>query len=260
MENQTKSLSAVFENLNNLKSAFKIGEKIVPIIQNLTEFMQEIAPLLSQINSSIIESAGQMPQAKDQIESVTSATELATTEILDLVDEITAQVNNVESTLSGLQEKQKTQTELLNNLKSVIKGNSEAEKIINDLEVCNDFYDDLVVMKDKVSKVSEDSFKITMSLQVQDITSQQLAAVNHLIESVNDKLSGLVDQINNSDIQEEFKNLAIEVKMESSEETESTTFDSKAKYDHDEKRQKKVDDIIKSGEQASQDDIDKLFA
>jgi chemotaxis regulatin CheY-phosphate phosphatase CheZ len=260
MENNSKSLTKVFENLNSLKSAFKIGEKVVPIIQNLTEFMQEIIPLLNRINSSIVESAGKMPEAKDQINSVTSATELATTEILDLVDEITAEVNSVETTINGLSEIQNKRSELLTKLKNITKDNPSALEIITELEAGNKLENFLNEIKERVTKVNEDSFKITMSLQVQDITAQQLAAVNHLIESVNLKLSNLVEQINSSNIQEELSGLTSNVTEITPDEEGSVSFDKNAKYDHDVSRQERADELVNKKEQATQDDIDKLFA
>lgn len=248
------NLNDVFDNLNNLKNAFKIGEKVVPIIQSLTEFMQEIVPLLEQINYSITDSANQMPKATNQINDVTTATELATTEILDLVDEITNGISEIETSLANLQEKQKYRSELFAKLKNLVVDNSEATTIINQLEESNNVGKIISGIKEKSLKVSEDSYKITLSLQVQDITTQQLAAVNHLITSVNGRLQTLVEQINQSDLKSEFESLNIEV-------PESATFDPNAKYNHETDRQEDADQIFNNGnkEKASQDDIDKLF-
>ncbi len=254
MEKSNK-INDVFDSLDHLKNAFKIGEKVVPIIQSLTEFMQEIVPLLEQINFSITDSAKQMPKAKNQIKDVTAATELATTEILDLVDEITNGTSKINEILTSLIDKQNTRNELLGKLRVIMEGNNDALKIIDELQDSNHVAEDISVIKEKNSKISEDSYKITLSLQVQDITSQQLAAVNHLIESVNGKLSTLVNQINKSDLKAEFESLAISV-------PESATYDPDAKYTHDSDRQDEANEIFNGGsnkEQASQDEIDKLF-
>lgn len=248
------NLNDVFDNLNNLKNAFKIGEKVVPIIQSLTEFMLEIVPLLEQINYSIADSASQMPKASNQINDVTTATELATTEILDLVDEITNGVAEIKTALTNLDEKKENRSKLFAKLKKIVADNSEAYAIIEQLEESNNVSEIISGIKEKISKVNEDSYKITLSLQVQDITSQQLAAVNHLIESVNGRLQTLVEQINDSDLKSEFESLEIEV-------PESATFDPNAKYNHESGKQDDADQIFKNEnkEQASQDDIDKLF-
>lgn len=254
MVTKTANLSSVFENLNNLKNAFKIGEKVVPIIQNLTEFMHEIVPLLESINHSISDSASQMPKAKNQINDVTSATELATTEILDLVDEISNRVMTIDTGLTELEEKQLKKESILKELGDVVSDNPKALELLNQLKEHNNVQEKITAVKEATAKINEDSYKITLSLQVQDITSQQLSAVNHLIENVNEKLQKLMSQIDSSELKKEFNNLQIEV-------PEDAHYDPNARYEHDDARQKKVDDIIEDQKkQASQDEIDKLFA
>lgn len=248
-----KNISNIFDNLNDLKNAFKIGEKVVPIIQSLTEFMQEIVPLLEKINFSISESANQMPQAANQINSVTSATELATNEILDLVDKISENVNETDSKLAEFHKEHEERAKLLIELKEKVSGNSEAVSIIEKIIEKDKMKNDIEELRKRIQTVNEDSFKITMSLQVQDITSQQLAAVNHLIESVNGKLSKLVEQINVSELKDEIKVLSIDV-------PEDAHYDPNAKYDHDKSRQDEVDKLINENQKASQDEIDKLFS
>ncbi len=252
MADGVKNISKIFENLNDLKNAFKIGERVVPIIQSLTEFMQEIVPLLEKINFSISESANQMPQAASQINSVTSATELATNEILDLVDKITETVNETDGKLAEFSEDHATRKKMLIELREIVADKPEAVSLVDKIIEKDKMVEVIDNLRQKIQTVNEDSFKITMSLQVQDITSQQLAAVNHLITSVNDKLSKLVEQINVSELKDEIKVFAIDV-------PEDAHYDPNAKYDHDETRQKEADEIMKN-QQASQDEIDKLFS
>jgi chemotaxis regulatin CheY-phosphate phosphatase CheZ len=89
-----------------------------------------------------------------------------------------------------------------------------------------------------------------MSLQVQDITAQHLAAVNHLIISVQHKLSKLLAVFNLAD-EDSFSKDNLELP--------GTHFDANASYDKSSNDQDLVDSVI-SGEKASQDDIDKLFS
>src|SRR5690606_31012363 len=49
-------------------------------------FLQEIMPLMEEIDHSLRESTQSMPHATSQLQSVSEATELATTEVLDLID------------------------------------------------------------------------------------------------------------------------------------------------------------------------------
>ena len=86
MMKHVSNMTDLFERLNELKVVFRYSEKLIPIIQNLMDFMKETVPLLEDINSSLVESTSKIPKASDQINNISSATELATTEILDIVD------------------------------------------------------------------------------------------------------------------------------------------------------------------------------
>lgn len=235
MPSEQVNFTSVFEKINDLKVLFKFGEKIIPIIQSLVSFMKDIIPLLENINTSIAESTNKMPQATVQISDVTNATEIATTEILDLVDSISNQVNEFEKKVNENEQKAAMQIRLLEKLQSQISGNEGALEIVNELKnmmVDTNHYE---YSRKMLNSLREDAYKITLSLQVQDITSQQLAAVNHLIQSVHIKLSRLVDDIENSDIKEEFL---------SSFNIETVHFDANASYTKGNGRQKEIDEII----------------
>ncbi|MBI2419751.1 MAG: hypothetical protein HYV28_17955 [Ignavibacteriales bacterium] len=201
---ESNSMSKVFERLSDLKSIFKFGEKIVPIIQSLVEFMREIIPLLETINSSISDSTKKMPMAANQIADVTSATELATTQILDLVDDIGIALNNIESGLIQDEENRAKVAHLLAVIKEKVgpvhAAQAELDEVY-DLVISSQLKESSIQL---IEAIKDDTYKITLSLQVQDITAQQLAAVNHLIESVNNRLTMLVQDINQSDIRSEF--------------------------------------------------------
>lgn len=245
------NMSTIFDKLNDLKNLFKFGEKIVPIIQSLIEFMKEIVPLLENINSSIADTASKMPQATNQISNVTSATELATTEILDLVDQITNDLMVIEKAINPPEESKSEVSELVDELKQHVSDNEEALALVDKIAHLSGGVVVPQEANDTLKKVNESVYQITLSLQVQDITSQQLLAVNHLIQSVHDKLSTLISNIDDSDIRDEIRNLDIEV-------PDGATFDANASYAKDD-RQDKADEIIDQQTKASQDEIDKLF-
>lgn len=247
-------MNKVFESLNQLKSAFKFGEKIVPIIQSLSQFMEEIVPLIENINTSIEESTQQMPKATYQIDDVTNATELATNEILDLVDEISGILQGIEEQVVIELETIKRKEEILHQVKELTKDNPEVTKL---LEEYADIDKEAVLiekLKQRLATVNEDANKITLSLQVQDITSQQLSAVNHLIGSVNDRLSTLVNEIEKSDVKNELETLKIQA-------PQNADFNPEARYDKSPDKQQDADEIVKKHQQkATQEEIDKLFS
>jgi hypothetical protein len=99
--------------------------------------------------------------------------------------------------------------------------------------------------------MKDDTNSITLSLQVQDITSQQLATVNHLIESVQEKLASLIEDFDNTKIVEGHDNLNLPA---------GASFDPNARYSRSAVPQQEVDTIFnKEMQTASQAEIDKLF-
>jgi len=103
------------------------------------------------------------------------------------------------------------------------------------------------------NKIRDDVYKITLSLQVQDITSQQLAAVNHLIESVRLKLSSLIIHLDETDLTS-IENVKLDIPV-------GSTFDPDAVYTKSTERQEAADLLINSiNNKATQDEIDKLFS
>lgn len=253
-----KNMTQIFSKLNDLKNIFKFGEKIVPIIQSLIEFMKEVVPLLENINSSIADSTSQMPKAASQISNVTSATELATTEILDLVDENSNFLSGIDTTINGIIKNQDEQRARLKKMFAMLQGNPEAEAIISEVLAADNQSEQLKTIQEEIAKINNDNYKITLSLQVQDITSQQLAAVNHLISSVHLRLSSLVDDINQNDIEGDMKTLSVDLPTDGS-------FDPNASYETSGVKQKKADKVIEKEQQkqqqmTSQEEIDKLFS
>lgn len=247
------NMSSLFEKLNDLKSIFRFVEKVVPIVQSLTEFMKDVVPLLENINSSIAESTMKMPQASNHIYNVTSANELATTEILDLVDQITERLNQSHTVINELLKKEEIKLAKLEVLKKAVLNNPEAIKILDEFILETESKNSIKKIQESLSATNEDSYKITLSLQVQDITAQQLAAVNHLIESVHKALTSIIINIEQADLADELSNLKIV-------HTDTATFDPNASYYNGTSRQQVADELLNQRTtKASQEEIDKLF-
>lgn len=282
MNENNANMVQVFSKLGDLKYVFQFGEKILPIIQSIIEFMKDVVPLLENINKSIARTTDDIPKASVQIDNVTSATELATTEILDLVDEITQSLGNIEGTLKIELERESIKEEKRRKLLSIIGENSEAKKAFDEYCQHEINSENIANLLESIAKISEDSYKITLSLQVQDITAQQLAATNHLISSVHSRLASLVNEIDKSEIRKDIQSLKMEA-------PENATFDPNASYAKDERQtiadnvinehkssQAEIDALInanlskpadktqefkdKGSSKASQDEIDKLFS
>ncbi len=250
---QVSNMSDLFERLNDLKVVFRYGQKLIPIIQSIIDFMKETVPLLEDINTSIADSTNKIPKAKDQITNVTSATELATTEILDIADSISIDLDKIEKELKLLQENETKKKELWVKIKDLLKDNDGSGQLVEEYEQLDNSIAVMANFQKVFDKIKNDVYNITLSLQVQDITSQQLAAVNHLIESVRQRLSSLVMHLDET----ELSNMEL-VKIDS---PDNSTFNPEAVYTKSQEKQDMADSLVNSNSsKASQDEIDKLFS
>lgn len=243
----------MFDKLNDLKMLLAYGQKLIPIIKSLVDFMHETVPLLENINNSISETTSKMPNATNQITNVTNATELATTEILDIVDSISNDITKLEEGVKKYHEKLVKRKEVFKEIKELLRFTPKAADLIAKYEELGTESENVDEVLNVFSKIKMDAYNITLSLQVQDITSQQLAAVTHLIDSVNKRLSALILDIDETNIDG--------LNTTGMEAPEGATFDPNAVYDKSAERQERVNEIInKESEQASQSEIDKLFS
>jgi len=251
--NRPANMTELFEKLNDLKSVFRYGQKLIPIIQSLIDFMQETVPLLENINSSIADSTTKIPKASNQIADVTEATELATTEILDIVDLINSDIDSIEKDLKGLTEREKQKSKIIQKLTEAVKDNPEAKSLLINYEELNNEYEELNSVLSVLQKIKNDAYNITLSLQVQDITSQQLSAVNHLISGVQNKLSLLLVDFQETN-NDELKTMKIAV-------PDDASFNPEARYGKDVSQQQLADSLVSNnGFRTTQDEIDKLFS
>ncbi len=252
----TKNMTQLFDKLNDLKSVFNYGQKIIPIIQNLVDFMQDTIPLLESINHSIADSTSKIPKASHQISNVTHATEMATTEILDLVDVISTEVGKIEETLKKEFNSSDNGKDLLDKLAAATSGNEEAQSLIKELYKIVENHTVPQNVFEAIEKIKDDAYNITVSLQVQDITAQQLAAVNHLIESVQQKLSELIVEIQVAEVHDKNgKSDSMEI-----EAPNTAAFNPNARYKNNGESQKIADELIEIKTYTSQEEIDKLFS
>ncbi len=269
----SKNLGGILDKINELRALFIFGQRVIPFLEELFYFVNDIVPVLEDINVSIYESANKMPRASSQLDKVTKATEIATTEILDNLD-------SVLSKLDGMGTHFRTATQDLVALEQL---DDEAFKLIKMsikddqkelLGAITDLYDrkrthlkalkaNATGLEESLQDIRAKSNDIMISLQVQDITSQQIASVNHLIESVQDRLSNLIDRfkISGADLEEIVK-------------SENQTFDPLASYDRSGDGQRVADEVVQESKKpkafkprpgsdhvdpASQDEIDKMF-
>ncbi len=263
-----KDFNEVLGRVDELKALFHFVQRVIPLLEYLFHFLRDLLPVLEGINLSIKESSSKIPHAANKLNKVTEATELATTEILNIVEQILDKSNMISVELTTISKAEAERKEIKEKLDKVFddKNNQdlltrfkEAQALWRENSMLPLYEDTITSLTKIVEEIANDSSNIMIALQVQDITAQQIAAVNHMIESVHLRLSTLLGQFDQADFQSLLHDQQIQL--------ERATFDPNATYSHDDGRQKFADKVIQQhGENdapenvvTSQAEIDKMF-
>lgn len=245
---QSRDINEVLKRINELRAVFVLGQRAVPFLEEVFVFLREIAPLLDEINQSIRETTATMPRATSQLQSASDATKLATTEILDLVDDVLEQLSPLRHHLDRTGEA----------LARIADFDSDAKRIAEDAFAADDIavpaqLEQLWVERQNllldlqkecskeqqgVEEIGHCVNRIMTSLQVQDITEQQIASSNHLIESIRMRMTTLVNRLGVAPApppESDWPNLA------------PMAFDPHASYDNAPERQAVVDALLQKG-------------
>ena len=209
---KTAHIEKITQKVDEIKALFIFGSRVMPFLEDVFNFVRDIAPLIDQINSQLLESSKRMPKASTQLNKVTEATEIATQEIMDMVDGIIFNTTNIQSNFNKFKEYKEKQEDL--NRKFYKKLIILEHKYPNDLEISglrelyekieehladSDLFESTVNHMNEIKRLAGN---IMISLQVQDITAQQIASVNYLIESVQDKIATLLNQLDSDRLPE----------------------------------------------------------
>ena len=280
-----KNLKEMLDKANELRALFIFGQRVIPFLEEIFIFVSEIEPLLEEINISIAENLKKMPSATKQLSKVTEATELATTEIMDILDNLTFKTDVISRNLNHLRQIKDHQIAVSTRLLEILHKGIQANENLNDYlpeisKVMTMIKENEAVQFDKtisetnsiLESINMDSSSIMMSLQVQDITSQQLAAVNHLIETVQEKLMKIIERFDKTNIENLIKKSEIDSNINVSKLHRDIAFDPDAVKTIEEKSgmQSSVDELIKMHKaelnkeeqpiHTLQEDIDKLVS
>ncbi len=280
-----KDISVLLQKADELRALFVLGQRVIPFLEEIFIFVSEIQPLLDEINNSIQENLKKMPSASKQLSKVTEATEMATTEIMDIVDGILYKVDIINANFKRLidisQKNRENPIKLLESIYKSIKKGQDLKPLLPSLatsiaamkNVSNNETDKILRETDElIQSISNDSSSIMISLQVQDITAQQIAAVNNLLETIQGKLGTILAHFHQSDIGELVHHeINYDEKIKVSQLHRKVAFDPDAveAIANKEVRQQQVDDLIDKHSQGgveaieenfSQDDIDALLA
>ena len=166
-------INALLQKAEELKALFVLGQRVIPFIEEIFLFIKETSPLLDEISVSIHENIQRMPKAAKQLSKVTEATETATNEIMDTVDGLVYKSGIISNNLAQIKS-------LANGDESLTA--EQFMRIVNNSE-------------ELLKSIKRDSQGIMMALQVQDITSQQIAAVTSILDAVQSRLGKLTKRL-----------------------------------------------------------------
>lgn len=209
-------------------------------LDQLLSILRSIMPVLDEMKESVEKSSSKIPKATQQLTNVTEATENATMEILNFIDDIGVRIGSVEEKLKQIEQDLSKKEESVHKLMRVLEGlppeykraflpYEKEWKNLTDLSLHVEMIGEL---RKHLGDVQTISMNIAMALQVQDITSQQIESVRHLIESVRTQLGNIVGMYEGNNA------VALE------HEGEKTAFDEHARYNKDSSRQETADSII----------------
>ena len=187
------------------------NEHIEGTTESVITALQKVITLLDRIKNAIEESSSKIPNASVQLNTVTQATELATVEILDVLDLMGTKIHMLEN---GIKE---FDTE----------GVSEKQLLM------------LSGIKQTLAELKEDTNNITVALQVQDITAQKIGAANHLIESVRKELLNELNYFETAKMKTDNARRQVEVEIEG-----PGAFDVNALYMKTPEHQMKIDEVV----------------
>jgi chemotaxis regulatin CheY-phosphate phosphatase CheZ len=168
------------------------------IMKDLLQLLRDTIPLLENVRNSIQDSAGRIPKASDQLSKVSEATESATVEILDMVEQMTDRFTKAEFRLQEVKlqilQLRKNVQDALSLLSSTSYGTLSKERYEELIQTVYSYYND--PLAEQILKETEtlftttknDYINIAIALQVQDITAQQLVGVAEIINSIQQQL------------------------------------------------------------------------
>ena len=174
------------------------------LFKDLAQALSDVIPVLDKIKETIEDSTGKIPNASRQLHSVTQATESATVEILNVLEVMT---KNIEQAIAGLEHLAslcKRRQDALRAIAELLRDSSDpaasraaqiARQHDEETRPSEDARALLEDMRQSLIRAKESSMDIAMALQVQDITTQQIAGVTHMIESVRTQLGALFSQM-----------------------------------------------------------------
>jgi chemotaxis regulatin CheY-phosphate phosphatase CheZ len=179
--------------------------------ESVISALQKVITLLDRIKNAIEESSSKIPNASVQLNTATQATEVATVEILDVLDQMGTKIHMIE-----------------NGLKEFGEGGLSERQVLM-----------LTGIKQTLSELKENTSNITVALQVQDIMAQKIGAANHLIESVRKELLNELNYFETAKMKTDIARRQVAEDM-----ADARPYDMNASFKKTPEHQSKIDEVV----------------
>ena len=222
-------ISRLINSFNAIKGYFDTTKRYMPQIAKLVFFIEEIIPLLNTIHVNLHKSTSMIPTATEKLDKVTSATEMAATEVMDIVDNVINRLN--------------VMTENLDDIDAFVDEKSDLTNIKEKTET----------IRNEVNGSQDDLFSIMNALQFQDITTQQINSIASTIDVVHGALAELLKGFEDDGITIKARDAAFDPDAEFDF---SRSAESQKMADEFLKESEKVDDLAPQSTESSSETSD----
>ena len=198
-----QEIDGVLEKMSELRVYLDFGTRALPLLSEVGTFVQEIGPVIEGIKSLVDVTSQKLPKASEQLGRVNQFSESASTEILNTVDKMIVTIESIQTPgfnhvggdiLEQTEQRVSTAVDLL------ARKHPEDEDIVELLNAWDLHAQSLKALNRvneaqvKLQSLRDDCNTIMTSLQVQDITGQQIATVIGLMQAIDDVLRKLLAQ------------------------------------------------------------------
>ena len=195
-----EELMTLQTKVEELQAVLLFGKRAIPFLEDTFAFVKNIIPVVEAMKSSVDATSEKLPRASKQLDTVTHATEIASTEILNTLETM---FGKLEAMMSRFREQQEQTRQLAETLHLMDEAwdSMGADAAAQDRqrrlrEAWNKHRTFLLTFgegfPESLQGLQSDCTNIMMALQVQDITAQQIAAVNKMMQSVDEGLNKLM--------------------------------------------------------------------
>jgi chemotaxis regulatin CheY-phosphate phosphatase CheZ len=234
-----EDMNIIVRKVEELRALMVFTQRTLPFLEDVFAFVKDIVPLLDVLKSSVETTSEKLPRASKQLDKITTATELASTEIMNIVEGMYPKVDRMHAEQEARTVAVAALKEKMVRLCALAAGTPDADEA---RLLCADatlVLDGFVPNPDAVRElesIQTDCTNIMIALQVQDITAQQIATVNKLMQSVDEGLNKLMKHFSKSTAEHDesrFKHRRLDI-----------VFDSSAEYDDSGDRQRAADAVM----------------